>query len=542
MKKEKLQKTAIISYITAIVLFLLLFIYMGVFEHISINKARPDPTCQVLEEYSVKEIEDSSAPIGIRKEYRWTMKEITENDTSLSFYLVHHYAEVYFDGELVYSLMPADTNRIGKSISSNWITIPLYASDSGKEVRVVVTPVYESVRNREIVFQIGSFFELYRTQLQRDLPQLVLSSACLLLGIVVMIIQLILIYSKKMKNWDVFYLGNFLMIIGLWKTADTRFSPFIFGENSLVMGYLTIGALFLASIPMTLYLQLHFSENKVSPLLIASLTASGTSFVVFLCQVLGIADFRQTLTLSHVNLIFAALCMVLTLLFQKRKKSSTRIGRSWVLTFLLVFGLSADLVCFYVQGSSSGLVFSLLAIFVYTLAQFTISVLDTNRKAYTDAHTGLFNRRRWDTLIDSMDSFHDPVGMMMLDLNGLKYVNDTMGHDAGDKMIFNFVNILRNTIPPTNTICRWGGDEFTVLITNADKDIMEHYVEQIRTAATFYNESGEKPALYFAAGYALSTEFPELSLKELLQKADERMYLDKEKWYMEKGLSGNIDF
>ena len=59
MKKEKLQKTAIISYITAIVLFLLLFIYMGVFEHISINKARPDPTCQVLEEYSVKEIEDS---------------------------------------------------------------------------------------------------------------------------------------------------------------------------------------------------------------------------------------------------------------------------------------------------------------------------------------------------------------------------------------------------------------------------------------------------------------------------------------------------
>ena len=119
----------------------------------------------------------------------------------------------------------------------------------------------------------------------------------------------------------------------------------------------------------------------------------------------------------------------------------------------------------------------------------------------------------------------------MLDVNQLKHINDTMGHEAGDKIIFNFANILRNTIPPTNTICRWGGDEFTVLVLNANREIMEEYIRGINGAVTTYNESGEKPPLSYAVGYVLSTEFPGMSPKDLLSKADERMYQDKQKWY-----------
>lgn len=508
---------------------------MGLFENVSIEKTRGASTYHIVDHYSVEEIEDSSAPIGVRREYRWMMDDIGTDDTTLAFYLVHHYAEVYFDNELVYSLMPKDTNRIGKSISSNWVTVPVYSSDSGKEVRIVVTPVYESVRNRQIEFEIGSFHMLYLAQLKSDLPQLILSAACILVGIFTMVAQLVLVWRRRLQNWDIFYLGNFTTLLGLWKITDTRFSPFIFTGNTMILGYLAIGALFLIGIPLALYLKGRFADYGTNLMLTVSLIISGVALIALSCQVLGIADFRQLLPLSHGTIIILAICLLIMVFTWKLRKKSIQLQRSWKFILLLVCGALADLIAFYVNGNSSGLVFSLLAVLIYTVLLFMTSILDINRKVYTDAHTGLFNKNRWDDLMDSHSLISEPIGMMMLDLNRLKYINDTMGHEAGDKMIFNFANILRNTIPATNTICRWGGDEFAVMITNAKRETIQKYVEEIRTAVAGYNATGEKPAIYYAVGYALSTEFPKMSRKALFQKADERMYLDKQRWYEENG-------
>ena len=102
-----------------------------------------------------------------------------------------------------------------------------------------------------------------------------------------------------------------------------------------------------------------------------------------------------------------------------------------------------------------------------------------------------------------------------------------MGHEAGDKMIFNFANILRNTIPSSNTICRWGGDEFSVMLTDANAEKAERCLADIRAAVDAYNASGEKPVLDYAVGYALASEFPGAGRAFLFQKADERMYRHK---------------
>ena len=536
MQKSKLRAAAVIVYAAIAILFTAFFIYLRFCENVSVREARTPYSCRVVEHYSMEEIEDPSAPIGVRREYRWTMDDIIANDTTLFFYLVHHYAEVYFDNELMYSLMPGNTNQIAKSISSNWVTVPLYPSDSGREIRVIVTPVYESVRSRGVSFQVGPLYSLYQTQLINDLPQLVLSAFCFLLGLFIMLVQLILIRLKKVKNWDIFFLGNFTMLLGIWKITDTRFSPLLFAGNTLVLGYLAIGSLFLASIPFALYLNHCFSDFKPTSMSVISLIASGAALAALFCQVFGIADFRQTLPLAHIVIILMILCMFLTVLGRKVQEKTAKPKSAETLSLLLIAGALADLSVFYFNKSSSGLIFTILSILIYTLSLFIINMLDTAKRAYTDAYTGLFNKARWDALMDSQSPISEPVCMIMLDLNGLKYINDTMGHEAGDKMIFSFANILRNTIPPTNTICRWGGDEFAVMLTNADRATTEKYLEGIRTTAEAYNASGEKPALHYAAGYALSTEFPELSRKALLKKADERMYLNKQQWYEQNSL------
>ena len=531
--KSKLSRAVIISYAIVSLLFLAFFIYMALFEHVSVYSERETRTCTAIEDYSVEEIKDPEAPVGIRKEYRFTLEQLGTNENSLGFYLVHHYAEVYFNDELMYSLEPSSQNRLSRGVSNNWIIIPVYPEDSGKEVRVVVTPIYESVVNRHIEFQLGSHMMIYMNQLKKDFPQLFLAVLCILIGALIMTVQLILISIRKSRVWDMFYLGNFTLLLGLWKIADTRFSPFLFPNSSLVLGYLAIGVLFLCPIPFLLFLKEWFHDAKITPILVTSLCAAGISAFALFCQALGLAEFKETLVLCHIVIIISILLALSFSLSGKwnRKKGMQKNGLKLLMILALITGVISDLVKYYISGTSAGIVYTIAAFLICIVILFVTNLLDINRRGYTDVQTGLFNRNRWDELMKVNAPTDDTVGIMMLDLNRLKYINDTMGHEAGDKMIYNFSNILRNSISHSNTICRWGGDEFAVMIMDADKEKMEACLSEIAQATEAYNASGEKPEIYYAAGYALSSEFPKHSLEELLRVADKRMYLDKKQWY-----------
>lgn len=93
--------------------------------------------------------------------------------------------------------------------------------------------------------------------------------------------------------------------------------------------------------------------------------------------------------------------------------------------------------------------------------------------------------------------------------------------------ISDFADILITTLPSDCMISRWGGDEFTVLAPDADRDKMDGCILKISAAAEAHNLSGEKPEIYFAFSYALSADYPAFSREELLKKADEKMYHNK---------------
>ena len=538
-QKSKIQRSAVAVYILVSALFLLFFIYIAVFENTDVFQARDPRPYTVVTELSEMEIVDSSAPVGLSREYSWTLGELDAGENCLGFYLVHQYAQVWIEDQPVYSLMPDSGNRVCKGVSSNWVMIPLQAQDAGKQVRVVITPVYRSGTDFKVKFIVGSQLEIYLRQLKQDLPQILLAVLGILGGLFIMAVQVFLILRAKTKSWEIFYLGCFSMLLGIWKITDTRFTPLMFPDNPLALGYITIGMLFLSAGPLLFFAREHFPGEKHTLVGVMSLICCAVALGSLLCQVLGIAEFRQTLAFAHASIILTSVTLAVTVAVRmgRTAKAQNRWFENPI--WILILGVASDLIRYYYNSSSSGVVYTLAAFLIYTAGRFVLDFLDINRMAKTDALTGLFNKSHWDQLMGDEVPSTGPVGLVMFDLNRLKQINDTLGHEMGDKALSGFSNILRNCIPRSNTICRWGGDEFTVMVTDATQEKLETCLREIRTAVDTYNASGEKPEIYYAAGYALSSQFPGLTRKQLLQIADERMYQDKQAWYQENEKASN---
>lgn len=197
------KSVVVAVFAVTVLLFALFAVYMFAFKDNDVYSARDIAVYSTVDDYSTEVIEDSSAPVGVRKKYSWQIGDIDNNESCLMFYIVHSNAEVRFDDELIYSIASDEDTCTGISPSSNWVVIPLYQSDIGKRVTVTVTPVYKSVQNREIVFKIGSRYSVFMQRLKSDLPQIILSSLCIIMGILLIIVQLCFIINKRTSSLSV---------------------------------------------------------------------------------------------------------------------------------------------------------------------------------------------------------------------------------------------------------------------------------------------------------------------------------------------------
>ena len=526
-----LKRIAVAAYVATAVLFIAFALYMFVFKDNNVYSARDIASYKTVENYSEEEVEDASAPIGIRKKYSWQIVDIDNNESCLIFYIVHSYAEVRFDDELIYSITASENTRTGNSPSSNWVVVPLYPSDVGRKVTVTVTPVYKGVKDREIVFQIGSRYAVFMHRLKADLPQIILSALCIVMGVLLVIVQMCFVANKRTSSYDMLYLGVFSLTMGIWRITDTRFSSIMFKNHAAALGYITLLALFVMAVPLLLFIDERHTGKFCVLLRSAALVNCAGAMISLVCQAACVVELRQTLPVCHIMLIIDVAALLIVSVFDSVKGVKEK--HTLIFNILIALGVLSDIIYYYRKATSSGILFTTIAFLIYTVYLFAENILDIINKVYYDVNTKLYNKAHWEEFIKEKIPDSEPIGVMMLDLNRLKYTNDTFGHEMGDKMIVKFSEIMRKTFASCEFLCRWGGDEFVVVVRNANLEKMENYDKAIHAAVENYNKSGAKPEIYFACGYALSTEFSDISRDELLTKADKRMYSDKQQWYNE---------
>ncbi|WP_018649383.1 MULTISPECIES: sensor domain-containing diguanylate cyclase [unclassified Thioalkalivibrio] len=143
-------------------------------------------------------------------------------------------------------------------------------------------------------------------------------------------------------------------------------------------------------------------------------------------------------------------------------------------------------------------------------------------EAHTDTLTGTYNRRGWGLALaaeeDRCARHGLPAGVVMIDLNGLKAVNDTQGHEAGDRLIAAAGRALLETVRDIDTVARLGGDEFAVLFPETPIDYLPDLTERLRTAL---EQAGVSAAL------GASAREVQGDLPDAQARADQAMYAEK---------------
>ncbi|MBC8412167.1 MAG: diguanylate cyclase [Nitrospira sp.] len=152
----------------------------------------------------------------------------------------------------------------------------------------------------------------------------------------------------------------------------------------------------------------------------------------------------------------------------------------------------------------------------------------------TDELTGLYNRRGLTSIADHLLKMarrgKNGVFLLFADLDNMKTINDSLGHDEGDNALRDTAEILKKTYRESDVIARLGGDEFAVVPVGTDKETIDIISSRLRHQIDIHNEVGHrKYTLSLSIGIAYFDPDHPLSLNDLLKQADTAMYQDKKR-------------
>lgn len=144
-----------------------------------------------------------------------------------------------------------------------------------------------------------------------------------------------------------------------------------------------------------------------------------------------------------------------------------------------------------------------------------------------DSLTGLYNRAYFEQEMKRLGMMRNiSVGILMCDIDGLKFVNDTLGHDAGDRLIQAIAGVLKEALRPSDMVARIGGDEFAILILDASLLLLQKIIARIQAVVAQQNLIRDEGILSMSIGFAIK-ERDVHNMSDVFKEADTNMYNDK---------------
>jgi diguanylate cyclase (GGDEF)-like protein len=405
------------------------------------------------------------------------------------------------------------------------------------EVTVTVTACYPVVRDSKMTFYQGFSFDMFRELLRQDGFILIFSLLNICFGLILLFYG-IAMHKRTGVGGAMVYLALFTIVMGIWSVSDNGITAFLM-ENRAAFSYLSFASLSLVGIPLTMFVNRYLQPgDKYVHRIILGINFVNI-FLVFLMQLLGIRDMKQTVVLTHIAMLSACLYLPFSLIHMLRRNLLTR--RFWVTVCSLLTmcpALAYNLYMYYtdtynVDGYGNIMIFVFVSIFAIDVSYSVMKDIDAGKKAeiyhelaVRDMLTGCYNRNEYRNDTEQWTDLEN-VLLITCDLNNLKQCNDTLGHACGDQYITDSAAILKKIFCEHGKVYRIGGDEFCIILPNKHKCNIGVLLASLIEEQRIYNETAELIHIQIACGYAEYDPNADSNIEDIRSRADERMYQNK---------------
>jgi diguanylate cyclase (GGDEF)-like protein len=315
---------------------------------------------------------------------------------------------------------------------------------------------------------------------RQEFPAFVLTFWLMLIGLIFLIIHL---FVYRQSDNRLYYLGLFTLAMSLWILSETRMLQ-LFVSNRFLIGGLSYLLVTFMPIPFIFYLKNIILTGYARILNLFSLLFSLLLAVNLTLQLAGAAHFIESMPITLVSLIILGMSVVFMLIregFTQGNPAARKFGQyALVLMFFSVLEIGVFFFGVF-DFTSSFLRIGIIVFFVFLVLD-TIGYINDllvkkqeaklfEKMAFTDMLTGILNRNAFERDVQHLQDPASgiPFRLILLDLNGLKGINDQWGHKQGDNAIIETSRALHAAFGQSGTCYRISGDEFAVITRVVDE-------------------------------------------------------------------------
>lgn len=459
-------------------------------------------------------------------------------DTSLFFKAEQQYVKVKVEDKLIYDYHP-QAKWFGHSPGSSIHRVKLSHEYSGKILTIELQSPYKAFCGIVNQVSIGPESAHILSLFKEDFLPLAASLSILLLGIILIFIYLRLTYAR-IKNAGIFYLGLFSLFTGIWMTAERKILLIFLNDPVFILNVALI-SLYCLPVPLLLFIKRSFHPERGRVLFFFSCVYFAFVSAGTLLQITNLLDYVLLIPVFH----GLSIAVVLYLFYAgiKEMLAGNKDIRS-LFCGCLIFSLFtlANIVFYYLSStprmSTTGFLYLGILLFIVFSSSsigeniFLLRDMQTRNKllhslAYTDTLTHLKNRASFDQMIQTISPGLEKdlsITLVVLDINNLKIVNDTLGHTEGDHLLIDGAKILKEALGRLGEIYRIGGDEFAMVIRNTPIVAINEAISELFERIDEYNDHASVFKISMAYGMDSYQKGKDKDLNSVFVRADKAMY------------------
>ncbi len=459
--------------------------------------------------------------------------------------------EARVDGKVIATSRPHKFMGNMTTVGQKEIWIPLKYEYSGKNIEVTLK-LQKSLYGSEVNDALISTRSGYAINvLKNSVAAVIIYVVFSVTGIIEIFIALHFMFKRanlirKLTFEAMFYAGIFSIVSAQWIINETRLPFIVFGHQTgfsilTIISFLFMPLLFF-ELARSLFFRLRPIDNAIDAFLALSILSS------CLLAIKGVIQWGSLVYIAHiidVIVIIAVGYYSFTTVKEDDKVGRSRISIA-ISNIIFLFIAAFALVRYIDNVNSNYILLIIIDLMIYIMVQVGLIYrrIGLNVKeekefaeakvfAYTDGLTQLGNRRHLEGVVADYEKNKLPLDftVIAIDVNGLKNVNDTKGHEAGDELLVGTATCLKRAFSTssTATISRMGGDEFAVILVANRSELDKRLNNLTRYLANYKGKYINGVAV--AVGFVCINENTEMNVDEMFKVADQRMYEDKKSFY-----------